>query len=165
MNPVKPAVGTTTQRQSVAWVDWIQTPDATQVQSVVVVGSGYGGSVAALRYAQKGYAVTLLERGAEFLAGEFSNDISTLPKFLRGPDANGKRSMGSATGLFDIRLGLGATAFVANGLGGGSLINAGVAIEPNPAVLTQACWPQTIRADGLSLPASNVAISRTDPSL
>ena len=155
MNPVKPAVGTTTQRQSVAWVDWIQTPDATQVQSVVVVGSGYGGSVAALRYAQKGYAVTLLERGAEFLAGEFSNDISTLPKFLRGPDANGKRSMGSATGLFDIRLGLGATAFVANGLGGGSLINAGVAIEPNPAVLTQACWPQTIRADGLSLPASN----------
>ena len=145
-----------TKRQSSAWIDWAQTPEAKHMQSVVVVGSGYGGAVAALRYAQKGYAVTVLERGAEFLPGEFSNDLSTLPKFLRAPDANGKRVMGSATGLFDVHVGLGAAAFVANGLGGGSLINAGVTIEPNPAVLTQTCWPQSIRADGLNLPLSDI---------
>ena len=154
-SPVDPLVVTTAQRQSVAWIEWVQTPGAMDVQSVVVVGSGYGGAVAALRYAEKGYAVTVLERGAEFLPGEFSNDMSTLPKFLRAPDAMGKQTVGSGTGLFDFRLGLGATAVVANGLGGGSLINAGVTIEPNPAVLTQPSWPQAIRADGLHLPATD----------
>lgn len=151
----KPVSDATVSRQSVPWIDWAHTPDAKQLQSVVVVGSGYGGAVAALRYAEKGYAVTVLERGAEFLPGEFSNDISTLPKFLRGPSLAGKTIMGSATGLFDFRLGQGATAVVANGLGGGSLINAGVAIEPNPAVLSQDCWPQSIRADALNLPSSH----------
>ena len=152
-NTTQSAAGKSTQRQSIAWIDWVQTPDAKTMQSVVVVGSGYGGAVAALRYAEKGYAVTMLERGAEFLPGEFSNDVSTLPKFFRSSDLSGKRTMGSATGLFDFHVGLGAAAVVANGLGGGSLINAGVALEPNPAVFAQSCWPQAIRVDALSLPA------------
>lgn len=38
---------------------------------VVVVGSGYGGGVAASRLARAGQRVCVIERGREFLSGEF----------------------------------------------------------------------------------------------
>ena len=46
---------------------------------VLVVGSGYGGSVAALRFAEHGHSVAVLERGAEYLAGEFPTDQGPVP--------------------------------------------------------------------------------------
>jgi cholesterol oxidase len=41
----------------------------------VVVGSGYGGSIAASRMARLGKSVCLLERGKEFLPGQFPNTL------------------------------------------------------------------------------------------
>ena len=39
--------------------------------SIIVIGSGYGGSIAASRFARAGRDVCLLERGKEFLPGEY----------------------------------------------------------------------------------------------
>ena len=64
------------------------------------------------------------------------------------PDA--KRQSGEYDGLYDIRWSEDAIAVVASGLGGGSLINAGVMEMPHPAVFQEARWPKAIReADDL----------------
>ncbi len=47
--------------------------------SVVVIGSGYGGAIAASRLARAGQQVCVLERGMEFQPGEYPN---TVPEVL-----------------------------------------------------------------------------------
>ena len=62
----------------------------------------------------------------------------------------GKRlRMGSPTGLYDVRLGEDMHILVGCGLGGGSLINAGVALRPDPRVFRDEAWPAEIAKDGL----------------
>ena len=95
---------------------------------VVIVGSGYGGGVAASRLSRAGQRVCVIERGKEFLTGSFP---ARLPEIRRELQLNGgKMRSGSRTGLFDFRLGSDIHVLVGCGLGGGSLINAGVALEP-----------------------------------
>ena len=48
----------------------------------LVVGSGFGGSVAAMRLAQKGYAVGVVEAGKRWHADEFPRSNWNLRKFL-----------------------------------------------------------------------------------
>jgi len=52
---------------------------------VVVIGSGFGGSVAALRLAEKGYRVCVLEAGARFEDKDFPKTSWRLNKFLFAP--------------------------------------------------------------------------------
>ncbi len=114
---------------------------------VVVVGSGYGGGVAASRLSRAGQRVCVIERGREFLTGEFP---SRLPELRRELQLNGgKMRSGSRTGLFDFRLGSDIHVLVGCGLGGGSLINAAVALRPDPRVFADAAWPEAVSADGL----------------
>ena len=47
---------------------------------VVVVGSGYGGSIAASRVARRGRSVCLFERGAERIPGEYPNTVVEVSK-------------------------------------------------------------------------------------
>lgn len=131
--------------QSLSLPDWLAGRRLPGTLDVVVVGSGYGGAVAARRLAERGHRVVLLERGAEYLPGDFPNDVGQLPLFLRGTGPRGP--MGSPTALFDWHVGAGATALVANGLGGGSLINAGVMMRPEPEVFAQPAWPAELRLD------------------
>lgn len=114
---------------------------------VIVVGSGYGGGVAASRLSRAGKRVAVLERGREFLTGEFPTRFPDLRSELR---VTGRRvAMGSETALYDVRLGEDMHVLVGCGLGGGSLINAGVALEPDPRVFTDTSWPRQIAKDGL----------------
>ncbi|WP_305346019.1 FAD-dependent oxidoreductase, partial [Hydrogenophaga sp.] len=64
------------QPLSCTWREWIARPEQEREVDAIVVGSGYGGSVAALRLAEKGHRVLLLERGSEYLPGDFPNDFS-----------------------------------------------------------------------------------------
>src|SRR6478752_3413766 len=114
---------------------------------VVVVGSGYGGGVAASRLSRAGQSVCVIEKGKEFLTGEFP---SRLPELRRELQLNGgKMRSGSRTGLFDFRLGADIHVLVGCGLGGGSLINAGVALKPDARVFADPTWPNEVRDDGL----------------
>ncbi len=114
---------------------------------VVVVGSGYGGGVAASRLARAGQSVCVIEKGKEFLTGQFP---SRLPELRRELQVNGgKMRSGSRTGLFDFRLGADIHVLVGCGLGGGSLINAGVALKPDARVFADPVWPEALRSDGL----------------
>ena len=114
---------------------------------VIVVGSGYGGGVAASRLARAGKRVAVLERGREFLTGEFPKRFPDLRNELQ---VRGKRmNMGRETALYDVRLGEDMHVLVGCGLGGGSLVNAGVALEPDPRVFADEIWPGQIAQDGL----------------
>ncbi|MCL4765597.1 MAG: GMC family oxidoreductase N-terminal domain-containing protein [Hyphomicrobiaceae bacterium] len=114
---------------------------------VIVVGSGYGGGVAASRLARAGKRVAVLERGREFLTGEFPDRFPDLRNELQ---VRGRRvAMGRETALYDVRLGEDMHVLVGCGLGGGSLVNAGVALEPDHRVFADEVWPGEIRQDGL----------------
>ncbi len=114
---------------------------------VVVVGSGYGGGVAASRLSRAGQSVCVIEKGKEFPTGSFP---SRLPELRRELQLNGgKMRSGSRTGLFDFRLGADIHVLVGCGLGGGSLINAGVALVPDARVFADPAWPEEVAADGL----------------
>lgn len=120
---------------------------------VVVVGSGYGGAVAAARMSrltvgpdwtgfpeERPFSVCVLERGREYVAGTFPSTFSDLPPHVRMV-TNQAGVNQYADGLFDLRLGGDVWALMGNGLGGGSLINAGVTEQPAPSVLRDEAWP------------------------
>ncbi len=114
---------------------------------VVVVGSGYGGGVAASRLARAGKSVCVIERGREFATGEFP---ARFPEMRGEMQVHSRRtSFGRSTALFDVRLGDDMHVLVACGLGGGSLVNAGVALRPDSRVFADPVWPGQIRQDGL----------------
>ncbi|MDA1127901.1 MAG: GMC oxidoreductase [Chloroflexi bacterium] len=112
---------------------------------VVVVGSGYGGGIAASRLSRAGQQVCLLERGKEFQPGEYPNSLrSALPE-MQSTVAG--RQIGSSTGLFDVRVNKDINVFLGCGLGGTSLVNANVALRAESRVFEDARWPAAIRND------------------
>lgn len=105
---------------------------------VVVIGSGYGASVAAARVAEKvGGELCILERGREFLPGDYPKSLAEALGSFR---LDGVRPLGSRTsdqlGLFNVTTAGGMDVVAGNGLGGGSNINANVILEPLPEVFT-----------------------------
>ncbi len=118
-----------------------------QRYDAIVIGSGYGGSVAAARLARGGKSVAVLERGREFATGEFPSRFPDLRKEMR---VTGRSfSSGPETALYDVRLGEDMHVLVGCGLGGGSLVNAGVALRPDSRVFSDDAWPGQIAQDGL----------------
>jgi cholesterol oxidase len=112
---------------------------------VVVIGSGYGGAIAASRLARAGRQVCLLERGREIQPGEYPD---TPPQALEEIQTNSPGAeAGKRTGLYDFHIHEDIAVLVGCGLGGTSLINAGVALRPEPAVLSDPIWPQGLRDD------------------
>jgi cholesterol oxidase len=105
---------------------------------VVIVGSGYGGSIAAARLA-KGRHVAILERGAEWAPGEFPEDAD------EGLDS--LKSGRNPLGLVDFRMNDDVDIVLGSGLGGTSLLNANVIIEPDPDLFDRDPWPEEIRRD------------------
>lgn len=126
---------------------------------VLIVGSGYGASVAADRLAGctdangRSLRIGLLERGREYLPGAFPDRAADLAGHVRFTTPEGTQAKGRLEGLFDVRIGKDVSVLVGNGLGGGSLINAGVMAFPLDEVLADAAWPADLRGAGPALRA------------
>ena len=112
---------------------------------VIVVGSGYGGAIAASRMARCGRQVALLERGRELLPGNFPDSLEEVASELQVHGPLGVA--GSRTGLLDFRVNDDISVFQGCGLGGTSLVNAGVALEPEAWVFEDLRWPDALRVD------------------
>ena len=114
----------------------------------VVIGSGYGGGVAALRLAESGLSVCVLERGLEHTPKDFAERASeVVPQLQARIDVGGRaRRVGSHLGLFDLRVHEGVSALVGCGVGGTSLINANVFVAPDDRAFA-AGWPAALRDD------------------
>ncbi|HTT64308.1 MAG TPA: GMC family oxidoreductase [Bryobacteraceae bacterium] len=113
--------------------------------TVLVIGSGYGGAIAASRMARAGQQVCVLERGREFQTGEYPDtDAEALAEMQA--ELPGGHS-GSRMGLYSFHVNPDANVFVGCGLGGTSLINGNVALRPEPRVFDDPRWPAALRDD------------------
>ena len=112
---------------------------------VVVVGSGYGGAIAASRLARAGRTVCVLERGREIAPGHYPDDMQSAQADLQMDGPRGR--LGPRDGLFDLRMNDDMLAMVGCGLGGTSLINANVALEMDPRLFDDPAWPALFRTD------------------
>src|SRR5262245_56418462 len=122
---------------------------ALPVYEAVSIGSGYGGGVAASRLARMGLRLAVLEQGRLWRPGDFPITAKARRQATRLTGRAPK--LGDPAGLYYLSVGKGLTVFGASGLGGGSLINAGVALRPDLGRLGKAGWPAAVVSDGLLL--------------
>jgi cholesterol oxidase len=109
--------------------------DASEVAELdyVVVGSGFGGSVSALRLAEKGYSVVVVEQGKRYHAKDFARTNLDLRRSLWRPEV-GCYGILQLTLLNDVFVLHGA------GVGGGSLVYANTLLVPPDAAFENAGW-------------------------
>lgn len=100
---------------------------------VVVIGSGFGGSVAALRLTEKGYRVAVIEAGRRFKDKDFPKTSWRLSKFLYLPRL-GLRGIQRIHVLPDVLVLAGA------GVGGGSLVYANTLYQPGDEYFNDKQW-------------------------
>jgi len=112
---------------------------------VAVIGSGYGGGVAASRFARAGKRVGIFERGKEKIPGEYPATVAAITEDIQLdlPEAH----LGSESALFDFRFNSEMNVLVGCGLGGTSLINANISLQPDQQVLSDPCWPELVRRE------------------
>lgn len=102
-------------------------------EEVVIVGSGFGGSVAALRLAEKGYRVRVYEAGRRFEDEDFAKTSWNLRRYLWAPKL-GCFGVQRIHRLPHVMILAGA------GVGGGSLNYANTLYQPGAAFFQDAQW-------------------------
>lgn len=104
-----------------------------QHYDVLVIGSGFGGSVTALRLTEKGYRVGVLEAGARFRDEDFAATSWDLRRYLFAPEV-GCYGIQRINLLKDVMIMSGA------GVGGGSLVYANTLYEPLEPFYRDRSW-------------------------
>lgn len=99
----------------------------------VIIGSGFGGSVSALRLAEKGYSVLVIEKGKNFEAGDFAKTNWNLHKWLWIPALK-------LFGIQKLNFLRHISALSGAGVGGGSLVYANTLPKPKSAFFNKGSW-------------------------
>ena len=99
----------------------------------LIVGSGFGGSVSALRLAEKGYSVGVLECGRRFADDEFPSTTADLKSYFWNPKV-GMKGIFRMTTFKDVSVVSGC------GVGGGSLGYANTLYVPPKAFFEDRQW-------------------------
>ncbi|MCC5950655.1 MAG: GMC family oxidoreductase [Acidimicrobiia bacterium] len=101
---------------------------------VIVVGSGFGGATAALRLAEKGHRVVVLEKGRRHSRDDLLAARRDPRHFLYQPE------VGLRKGFFWQRVFRDVAIIGASGVGGGSIVWAAVLLEPKDSFFTDPAW-------------------------
>lgn len=128
---------------------------------VVVIGSGYGASICAARLSSRlrdDQRICMIERGKEWAPGTFPDSLTDVfgnaRNLLAGPQ---KGQLNNPLGLFNVMMNDEVNVLTGNGLGGGSLINASIALRPNHEVFEQKEWPRALRDVSVLAPYYDMA--------
>ena len=109
-----------------------------KVYDYIIIGSGFGGSVSALRLAEKGYSVLVIEKGKRFRDEDFAKTNWQYWKYLWLPALR-------AFGVMQISLLKGVMVLHGAGVGGGSLGYANVLEVPTEATFATPAWNTPIK--------------------
>jgi cholesterol oxidase len=99
----------------------------------LIIGSGFGGSVSALRLVEKGYRVAVLEQGSDFSSGDFAKTNWNLRKWLWMPRLGFR-------GIMQLRFFKDVTVLAGAGVGGGSLGYASTLPTPKTSFFGAPSW-------------------------
>lgn len=100
---------------------------------VLIIGSGFGGSAAALRLVEKGYSVLVVEAGARFADEDFPATTMDVRRYLFKPELG-------CYGIQRIDLLNNVMILSGAGVGGGSLVYANTLYEPGEAFYRDRQW-------------------------
>jgi cholesterol oxidase len=104
-----------------------------EVYDYVIIGSGFGGSVSAMRLSEKGYSVLVLERGKRYRTPDFPKSNWNIWKFLWLPVIG-------LHGIFEMTFMNGLLVLHGAGVGGGSLMYGNVLLEPDDRLFAAPSW-------------------------
>ena len=110
-------------------------PASSETFDFVVIGSGFGGSVSALRLTEKGYSVLVMERGKRFRDQDFAKTNWIFWKYLWAPALR-------CFGILQISPFKDVIVLHGSGVGGGSLGFANVLMEPSDKLFEAPAWRQ-----------------------
>ena len=99
----------------------------------VIIGSGFGGSISAMRLAEKGYSVLVLERGKRYRDEDFAKTTWNIWRYLWLPAAR-------CFGILQISPFRDVIALHGSGVGGGSLGYANVLMAPGDDLFAAPTW-------------------------
>jgi cholesterol oxidase len=99
----------------------------------VIIGSGFGGSVSAMRLIEKGYSVLILERGKRYRDQDFPKTNWNIWNYLWLPALR-------CFGFFEMTFMNGLLALHGSGVGGGRLGYANVLMEPSDEMFEHPSW-------------------------
>jgi cholesterol oxidase len=108
------------------------------IYDFVIIGSGFGGSVSAMRLTEKGYSVLVLEKGKRFEDRDFATSNWQFWKYLWLPALR-------AHGIMQISLLKGVMVLHGAGVGGGSLGYANVLEVPTEEIFATPAWNQPMK--------------------
>ena len=108
-----------------------------QIYDYVIIGSGFGGSVSAMRLTEKGYSVLILEKGKRYNDNDFAKTNWQYWKYLWLPAIR-------AHGILQITILKGVMVLHGAGVGGGSLGYANVLEVPTDETFATPAWNQNV---------------------
>lgn len=111
----------------------VDTENIKDHYDYVIVGSGFGGSVSALRLSQKGYKVLVIEKGQWFKDHSYAKNAWDLKRWMWMPSAG-------LRGIMKMTVFRHVTVYSGVGVGGGSLTYGATLPTPKTAFFKSGSW-------------------------